>query len=305
MQIFNEPFYPMDDECAVALGYFDGLHIGHSAVISAARNYAKNKGIKTVVWTFENSPKSVFTTVKRITENKYKEKLFENLGTDTLYSFPFTEKIKGLSCEDFVKKVIVDTLKAKKVFCGFNYSFGAGGKGNPESLKNICSAHGVDVEILPAVLFENIPVSSTRVRECISEGDMDKAHDLLGRYFSFSATVTDGNRIGRTIGFPTANTPIPEDMATPKNGVYLTRVHFNGQSLFGVTNVGLKPTVGSDKVSAETHIFGFSGNLYGNELRIEFLYFLREERKFGSIDELKKQIEKDCAHAIKAAERYE
>ncbi|MBQ2324667.1 MAG: bifunctional riboflavin kinase/FAD synthetase [Clostridia bacterium] len=298
MTVYNCHFTELNNPSAVALVYFDGVHIGHKAVISSAREYAEEKKINTVIWTFENSPKSVFDK-KKLSDEDEKKRIFESLGTDVLITFPFDESVRKLECEEFVIKVLKRCLKAKKVFCGFNYTFGAGGKGDPEALKALCEKHGIETEIIPPVLLDGAPVSSSRIRSLIEEGDIENANRLLGRPYCLQGEVIDGKKLGRTIGFPTANTLIPENMTVPKDGVYLTKTIFNGNEYYGITDIGTKPTVGTHRRGAETYIFDFEENIYGRIIRTEFLKYLRGEKRFETLDELIAQITTDSEYAKK------
>lgn len=307
MEVFCQPFTQLNTETAVALGFFDGVHTGHQAVISQTVRYAKEKGLNAVVWTFDNSPKSVFSgqDIPVITTAAEKQKLFEEMGVDILISFPFDEKVQKLECADFAEEILYKCLRAKKVFCGFNYSFGAGGKGTPEMLNKLCASKGIDTEILAPVEKAWGTVSSSRIREMIEKGDVSKAAELLGRPYSVYGTVTHGKKLGRTIGFPTVNQVIESKKVIPKDGVYLTRVLLNGDAYYGITDIGVKPTVGTHTRGAETYIFGFKGDLYGKNIKTEFLEYLRKEKKFESVDELKKQISCDEQKAKEILRQYE
>lgn len=301
MTVYTCPFTELEGASAVALGYFDGIHIGHQRVLCAAKEYAKSLGIDTVIWTFENSPKSVFGEKKLslLTDGKEKKRIFELLGTDILITFPFDETVRTLGCEEFVTRILKKSLKAKKVFCGFNYTFGAGGKGDSRLLKELCEKQGIQTEIIPPVMLDGTTVSSSRIRERIEAGDVESACRLLGRPYCLGGEITDGKKLGRTIGFPTANMLIPEDMTVPGDGVYLTKTVFDKKEYYGITDIGTKPTVGTHRRGAETYIFDFSGDIYGKTVKTEFIKFLREEKKFASVDELVAQITRDSENAKK------
>ncbi len=307
MEAFYLPFTQLNTETAVALGFFDGVHTGHRAVISQTVKYAKDNGLKAVVWTFDDSPKSVFSgqEIPVITTAAEKQKLFEEMGVDILISFPFDERVQKLECADFTEEILCKCLKAKKVFCGFNYSFGAGGKGTPEMLKELCDSKGIETEILSPVEKVWATVSSSRIREMIENGDVSKATELLGRPYSICGVVTHGKKLGRTIGFPTVNHVIESKKVTPKDGVYLTRILFDGNVYYGITDIGVKPTVGTHARGAETYIFGFDGDLYGKNIKTEFLEYLRGEKKFLSVEQLKTQISCDEQKAKEILKQYE
>ncbi len=296
MTVFTCPFTELNRPSAVALGYFDGVHIGHRQVISAANGYAKENGINAVIWTFENSPKSAFEK-KKISDENEKKRIFESLGTDVLITFPFEENVRSLECEEFVIKVLKKCLKAKKVFCGFNYSFGAGGKGTPETLKELCRKYDIETEIIPPVMLDGEAVSSSRIRRLIEEGGVENACRLLGRPYCLTGEIIDGKKLGRTIGFPTANMLIPDEMTVPADGVYLTATVVDGKKYYGITDIGTKPTVGTHRRGAETFIFDFDGDIYGKTVKTEFIKYLRGEKKFSTLDELTAQISKDSENA--------
>ena len=294
MIVFTEPFVQIKGKTAVALGFFDGVHVGHKAVIENAVKYSRENNIPSVVWTFLNSPKKASLS---ITDNDERKALFEALGVDLLIAFPFSEDVKGLTKDKFVNTVLKENLNAQKVFCGFNYSFGAGGKGTPEELKQLCEKQDISVEISKEISVDGETVSSTRIREYIENGFPEKASRLLGRPYSISGTVTNGKKLGRTLGFPTANVHIPENKVFPKDGVYLTVTSFEGKSLYGITNIGTNPTVDEKIRRAENFIFDFGEDIYGKEIKIEFLRFIRGERKFDSVELLAAQVKKDIETA--------
>ena len=294
MIVFTEPFVQIKGKTAVALGFFDGVHVGHKAVIENAVKYSRENNIPSVVWTFLNSPKKASLS---ITDNDERKALFEALGVDILIAFPFSEDVKGLTKDKFVNTVLKENLNAQKVFCGFNYSFGAGGKGTPEELKQLCEKQEISVEISKEISVDGETVSSTRIREYIENGFPEKASRLLGRPYSISGTVTNGKKLGRTLGFPTANVHIPENKVFPKDGVYLTVTSFEGKSLYGITNIGTNPTVDEKIRRAENFIFDFCEDIYGKEIKIEFLRFIRGEKKFDSVESLAEQVKKDIETA--------
>ncbi|MBO5981880.1 MAG: bifunctional riboflavin kinase/FAD synthetase [Clostridia bacterium] len=294
MIIFTEPFVQIKGKSAVALGFFDGVHVGHKAVIENAVKYSRENNIPAVVWTFLNSPKKASLS---ITDNDERKAFFEALGVDILIVFPFSDDVKGLTKDKFVNTVLKENLNAQKVFCGFNYSFGAGGKGTPEELKQLCEKQDISVEISKEISVDGETVSSTRIREYIENGFPEKASRLLGRPYSISGTVTNGKKLGRTLGFPTANVQIPENKVFPKDGVYLTVTSFEGKSLYGITNIGTNPTVDEKIRRAENFIFDFGEDIYGKEIKIEFLRFIRGERKFDSVELLAAQVKKDIETA--------
>lgn len=297
MTVYNAPFTNLSGRTAVALGFFDGVHEGHKAVINAAVKYSRENNIPAVVWTFVDSPKKNSLS---ITDSAERRSVLKDLGVDILIEFPFSDDVKELSNEAFVNTVLKGCLNAEKVFCGFNYSFGAGGKGTPEELKKLCEEQGISVEISEEISVRGETVSSTVIREYIENGFPEKAHMLLGRPYSIKGTVINGKKLGRTLGFPTANVHIPENKVLPKDGVYLTVTSFDGKSFYGITNIGTNPTVDEKIRRAENFIFDFGEDIYGNEIKIEFLRFIRGEKKFDSVESLAEQVKND----IETAKEY-
>ena len=281
----------------VALGMFDGVHIGHRALISRAVEEAKSLRAEPAVFTFSNHPMDVLGgSVRLLSSMKERNAMLRALGIRELVSEPFTCQLAALEPEAFV-----DLLQArwdvKALVAGYNYTFGSRGLGTPETLERIGRERGFNVLVVPPVLYENEPVSSTRVREAVERGDMALAGALLGRRYSLSGRVIKNKRIGRRIGFPTANIEPEERRALPPDGVYATIACVGGAAYRAVTNVGTNPTVNGDKLSIETHILDFDADIYGEILTVAFHSFLRGEIKFGSVEEMKRQIEKDVLQA--------
>ena len=287
----------------VALGCFDGVHIGHSKIISNAVNLAKERSLISVVWSFQAPPKSVLS--KRddpsfiLTPPSEKKALISALGVDTLICAPFNEKIAKLSPRDFFEDIIIDRLNAKHLFCGFNYRFGYMGSGDAALLQALCDEYGVSLTVINEVTVDGTTVSSSAIRTFLANGELEKAQKMLGRPFTLRGKIKDGQHLGRTLGFPTVNQDLPKNKILIKNGVYLTRIKLGKTSKYGVTNIGMRPTVEGKAPICETHILDFNGNLYGKTLTVEFLKFLRSEKKFSSLTELTAQIKTDVENAKK------
>lgn len=292
----------------VALGCFDGVHLGHRAVILRAVRWAKELGISSTVFVFESSPKNYFSpdSVPQLTDRETKIALLEKLGVDTVVCLPFDESIATTSAEDFFHKILCGSLSAKHIVCGYNYSFGAKGLGNTALLASLCDAAGVGLSVLPPITIDGTAVSASTIRRALEEGRLDDAYLLLGRFFSIRSTVVDGQHLGRRLGFPTVNQILSRGLVVPKHGVYFSRVTVSGvpTPYFGITNVGTRPTVGSEFVGAETHLLDFCGDLYGKEIEVELLSFLRPEQKFSSLDELSAQVHSDIEIAKKMARDF-
>ncbi len=294
------------DASAVALGNFDGVHKGHQALISNCVKAAKEQGISSVVFTFLNHPLNEIAgkcVVKSIMTLKEKAMAVEELGADIMVAVPFNEDIRKSSPEKFVKDVLVDALKVKRAFCGFNYNFGFKGQGDPELLRELGKKYGFAVDVMDEIGMDGLAVSSTRIREALSAGNVEEFETLSGRRYCISGKVIPGEHFGRKMGFPTVNLALNHDMALPANGVYITFIYVKDLKYKSVTNVGNKPSVGVFAKNAETHIFDFSGDLYGEDIRVEFVKMLRPEMKFDSVDDLSAQIDKDCVAAREYHER--
>lgn len=295
MRVF-EDLIPGAPAAAVALGCFDGLHIGHRHVIAAARV----DDLTPTVLTFDGGVKAS----AELTTGRQKLRLLEENGMEQVYLLHF-KNIRDLTPEEFVDKILIDVCHAKKVCCGFNFTFGRGGKGNSDTLKHLCSAKGVAVEIVPEVLLNGETVSSTRIRKLVREGRVEEASALLGRPYGFDFEVEHGRELGRKLGTPTLNQKFAEGFLVPKFAVYAARVWVDGVPYFGVTNVGVKPTVGSDYALAETWMPEYTGGpLYGQNLLVELLAYMRPEVKFDSIEELQNAILQDGENAKGLYQKY-
>lgn len=289
---------PAFGDSAVALGSFDGLHIGHKKVISTAVE-AKKKGLVPTVLTFAHNPLTDLggSAGGEIITQEQKIRLLEEFGVEQLYILNFSA-VKDLSEEEFVDRVLRRVCRAKKVCCGFNFTFGRGGKGDGKLLSLLCAERKMETAVTHAVLLDGEPVSSTRIRSMIANGDVDEAARLLGRPYGYILPVLHGRRLGRELGTPTLNQAVPKDFVLPRFGVYISRVFFGGERYCGVTNVGIKPTVGSPAVLAETWLTDYRGpDIYGETVRVDLIRFLRPERKFAGLDELKAEILKNGEQA--------
>ena len=286
----------IDNGCAVAVGGFDGVHIGHRAMIVSLVNEAKRHSVPSVVFTFdaEDSPKSESSLLA--TDEK-KNLLLASLGVDIVISVPFSE-IRSMQAGDFVQSVFVDLLKAKSIVCGYDFRFGNNREGDVSFIKSLLSESGVTFITPNAVVLDGVPISSTLIRAHIANGDFEKANALLGYSFSFSGEVIHGRRLGRELGFPTINQKYPEHLAMPRFGVYAVKCSVDGKIYGGVANVGVKPTVGQEDMPlCETYLFDYSGDCYSSIAETEFVAFIREEKRFSSLDELKEQVLQDISVA--------
>lgn len=288
----------------VALGNFDGLHKGHMAVINAAKNMAAQTGAEPCICTFIEHPLKELKgqAPPALFDGGVKEEIFCNTGIKVI-RLEFTA-VKDMSPEEFFNEVLIKNLNAKGVCCGFDYNFGAKGAGTPELLEKLCKEAGISFSVSPAMNVDGEPISSTRIRQALSDGNIELANRMLGRPYKFRQRVVDGEKRGRTWGMPTINQPYPEDLVVPRFGVYATRCIIDGIDYYGATNIGVSPTVKvGEPVTAETYILEYDGDLYGKYVDICLLEFLRPEERFESVEELKEQMEKDIEMVRALSER--
>lgn len=281
---------------AVALGNFDGVHLGHQYLIEKMINRANEKGLVKTVFTFNNSSLVQFKTNKKnniLLSNEQKITLFENMGVELLYLVDFTDKLMRMPPYEFVKSILVKSLKAKLVVVGFDFKFGYKAQGNGEFLKQVGKEFDFEVEIIEPVTKNNKIVSSSYIRELISIGNIKEANLLLGRPFAISGVVVRGKGRGRGLGFATANLELDINYQVPKFGVYRTYTHIDGKKYLSVTNIGKNPTFDDVGFSIETHIIDFDENIYGKKVAIQLIDFIREEIKFDDLNELREQVLND------------
>ncbi|MBR5229933.1 MAG: bifunctional riboflavin kinase/FAD synthetase [Firmicutes bacterium] len=301
MVVYNslEEIKNIEPSC-VALGKFDGVHAGHQVLISKAVKKAKELGLKSSVFTFSNHPKNLIPgqkPVKNIIYQEEKAELIEKLGVDYLFNIEFTKEFMQTTPEGYIRNFLVDKFNAKDIFCGFNYRFGFKAAGDGNFLRACSKKYGYNVNQIEPVIIDGDVVSSTLIRGLIMAGEMEECAKYLGRVYDIGGEVVVGNRLGKSIGFPTSNITLDESMVLPPNGVYVTYCLYNGVRYPSITNVGVKPTIGEFKKNMETHIFNFDKELYGKKIKIEFLKKTRDEVKFNGVEELSAQIEKDCNEA--------
>ena len=284
---------------AVALGYFDGIHIGHKSVLNKALQKAKEKNLVPVVVLFDIHPKKLLTgkVPPMLTKEEKKREILTDMGF-RIFDFGFSE---GMNYEphEFIEKILVEALGAKVVSCGFDYHYGKGGKGNSDTMRADLSGRGIEFYSLEPVYLGDEIVSSTAIRKFIASGEIEKANAMLGEYFSYDFAVNKGDGLGRTWGIPTINQSFPEDFIVPKYGVYVSETVVDGESYLSVTNVGTRPTVQGCDERSETCILDFSGDLYGKEVQVKLIKYLRQEKKFPNVDELRQAIGNDIENARK------
>ena len=286
---------------AVALGFFDGVHIGHGALLSKTKDVAEKKGLSPCVMTYSRHPSAVLSekSVPLINTTGERTSLIRELyGITDIVIKDFTKEYSSLSPVEFFEKILISELSCAYVIAGFDFRFGKNGEGDADMLSSICKAHNIGCEIVPAVMHGGEPVSSTRIRAHLAAGELDKVNALLGHNHCIISPVIHGQSLGEKLGFPTANQSFDISCQLPKLGVYVSRVTVSGKTFPAITNIGHRPTVCDDfSVFAETHIPGFSRDIYGEVMKTEFIRYLREEKKFSSRDELCEQISQDVLSA--------
>ena len=285
----------MNEKKIIALGFFDGVHLGHQALLKACVELAARLGVQTAAITFENHPQSLFSNAVPPLINGLQDRyqLLRHYGIDQIYPFPVTREVMSTNWRDFLDELM--QRGAVGFVCGDDFRFGHRGEGNGERLQEFCAQKGLPCVIIPEQTMDDTRVSSTYIRRQIEEGDMATAVRFLGHAHILTGEVISGRKIGRKIGVPTANLVIPEGVVVPKFGVYACRVELEGKPYCAVANVGTRPTVGGHRVTVEPWILDFEGDLYGKSITLEFHRYLRAERKFDSLEELRAEIQKNAA----------
>lgn len=283
----------IEEPVALALGFFDGFHIGHMRLLDTARA----TGLSVGVVTFANSPRAFVqheTAPRTLMPNSDKIRFLAEYGVKYLIMPPFDEKMMNMSKEDFIKYFIRGS-QARSVVSGFNFTFGRGCEGRAADLPALLAPYGIECSIIPAVTYGGEVVSSTLIKKELSGGNVSKAAALLGRLYSISGEVIAGKKLGRQLGFPTANIAVRPEVIVPGTGVYASYAEFAGRRYNAVTNVGTNPTVGGGALSVETHLLDFNDSMYGQELRIFFRERLRDQIKFADTAALAAQVQRDIA----------
>ena len=292
-------------ERVIALGFFDGVHRGHGALLRRAAEEARRRGCTPAVFTFDRPPKEVITGIPCPLINSPEDRsgLVKRLyGIDEMLMVPFDDEMRTTPWDRFVTDILVGRYGAVHLVAGHDHHFGYKNQGSPELLREKCAELGLGCDIIPAVTLDGVTVSSTHIRKLLEEGGVETARAFLGHPHVLTQTVGHGRRLGRTIGVPTANLVAPPHVLLPKRGVYAAKVTLpDGRAFGGVTNVGIRPTVnhGQD-VTVEPWILDFDGDLYGQKLRVEFFRRLRDERKFDSLEALRAQIQCDALRTRQA-----
>ncbi len=282
---------------AVAIGKFDGIHAGHQKILRELLR-SKAQGLTCVVFTFDPSPASFFSghRLPELTTLREKRKIFADAGVDVVIEFPLTAESAATPPKSFVKKILVESIGAKRIVAGRDVSFGDRGAGDYRLLDELSEIYGYESVLIDKILYRGKEISSTFVRDEIAMGHMEQAATLLGIPYSVSGVVSYGKQLGRTIGVPTINLIPEESKLLPPNGVYYSEVQMGESTYFGMTNIGVKPTVKGDGVlNVETYLYDYNGNAYGEEVTVKLLSFRRSELRFHSVEELKRQMHTDIA----------
>lgn len=286
------------ENAVVTSGTFDGVHLGHQKILKRLNEVAEINNGQSVVITFYPHPRSVISTdnqvVKILSTLDEKIELLEKSGVSHLLIIPFTREFSELSSEEFIQKILIETIGTKTLVIGYDHRFGKNREGGFDYLKLNKEKYGFEIEEISRQDIENVGVSSSKIRKALQEGDVPSADHFLGRNYSLSGVVVKGKQLGRTIGFPTANIQVREvAKLIPSDGVYAVKVYYNEVEYGGMLNIGNRPTVDGTYQTVEVNIFDFDQEIYGENLKVEFLQKIRNEQKFNGLDELKAQIAKD------------
>ena len=299
MQVFYE--LNKNPDLSICLGFFDGVHEGHKVVLKNTVNLANQNSLKSAVITFKDHPLCYLQnrTPQYIVSLEDRLSLIEKQGIDYAYVLEFDENIADLMAIDYLKNILVEHFSPKFITTGFNHYFGANKQGNASFLRAYQKEYGYKFFEIPPITFNNTLISSSKIRQFVESGRTEDVSDLLGEYFYVKGRVVTGERIGRTLSFPTANVRYPQDIIKLSRGVYASLVECDGRVYRAITNYGKRPTVdGNHALILEAHLIGFGGNIYDKDIKISFIKKLRDEKKFASLPELKSQLVRDEAAAI-------
>jgi riboflavin kinase / FMN adenylyltransferase len=301
MIVIDENYsFNSDYETYIALGSFDGLHLGHMSLINKAISLAKENDIKSMVYTFKNHPLTVINkdiSPRLLMDNETKVQILKKFGVDLICMVQFNRELMEMSAEDFIKHLKV-SYNMRGVVVGFNYRFGYMNSGDVEQLKALGKKYNYEVYVMDALKYQDEIVSSSIIRRYIQHGEVNRANQLLTTPFSISGLVISGRKIGRQLGFPTANVKISDNLIYPKVGVYYTQVDIDGEIFKGITNIGYNPTVDGSSLSFETNILNFDFDIYDRVITVYFIERIRDEIKFSSKDDLVRQMERDKEYVI-------
>lgn len=294
----------MKEKTIYALGFFDGVHLGHKALLQACRELADKLGAKAGVVTFTSHPDALVlgAAPKLINTATDRRQLLKAAGMDTVVELPFDKEMMAMPWQDFFR-LLMEKYGAAGLVCGADFRFGSKGAGNAALLRNACEREGIPCTVVPEQTLDGITVSSTYIRTLLEQGNMETAARFLGHPHFLTGTVVKGRQLGRTIGIPTANLAFPEDLALPKLGVYACTAEVDGNIYPCVTNVGSRPTVNGHHITVESWLLDFDGDLYGKTMTVRFYKFLRPERKFSDLNELRQEILKNREEVLEIFEK--
>tara|TARA_B110000503_G_scaffold17460_1_gene25367 strand:+ start:352 stop:1284 length:933 start_codon:yes stop_codon:yes gene_type:complete len=300
-QLTTTAEFKSNTQSVITIGTFDGVHVGHRAIMQRLVAAAKEQGLVSAVLTFFPHPRMVLqknSDIKLINTLSEKKQLLEDIGLDYFVVEPFTYEFSRLSALEYVRDILVTQLKAKKIIIGYDHRFGRNRNADIQDLKKYGEQFGFEVEEISAQQLDEVSVSSTKIRKALAQGDIHTANTYLGYAFTIEGVVTKGKALGRTIGYPTANLHVPQTYKLiPKNGVYVVKALVNNTLTYGITSIGTNPTVGGTAKSIETFFLDTNTDLYGKELQLHFLQHIREEATFKDLESLKQAIQKDEAFA--------
>lgn len=294
----------METKQVLALGFFDGVHMGHQALLSSCRLLADELGVQAGALTFSVHPDALVMgkAPQLICTERDRDRLLRQYGMDAVTVLPFDEKMKNTPWREFFR-LLITQFHAAGLVCGHDFRFGAGGEGNAQLLQCACREAGIPCIVVPEQKIDGITVSSTVIRQMIAAGEMEKAVRFLGHPYVLTGEVVSGRHIGRTIGIPTANLLLPDGIAVPAFGVYACRTKLDGREYMAVTNVGRRPTVGGHRITVESWLLDFAGDLYGKRLSLRFFAFVRPEKRFESLEDLRTEIQKNALQVRKFFEK--
>ena len=289
--------FPADEASIVTIGTFDGVHLGHQQILKQLIDTSRKSKLKSVLLTFFPHPRMVLQpdiSMRLIQTIQEREKALQKTGLDYLVIHPFSTEFSRLSADDYVKQILVEQLNVRKVVVGYDHRFGRNRTANLEDMYHYADIHEFEVIEINAEKIESKAVSSTKIRKAIDEGNIELANTYLGHSFTIEGMVIDGDKRGRELSYPTANIDLQnQHKIVPKQGVYLVKSKLKGRVVYGMMNIGTKPTFDTTMPSIEVHFLDWNGNLYGQAVQVELLKWVREERKFNTVEELQTQIQAD------------